>query len=322
MLIAAVGFLDVDSPFLLDPYWTIVGYYNSLKELAKASMWANAEIKERYNNIYKMYKDKNLTVSYKRLEQANNFVELTSRADSNTITKDLKRLENGNCSDEYGNKSLDFCFATNMISVGVDIDRLGLMVINGQPKTTSEYIQASSRVGRNDNNPGLVFTLYVNTKTRDRSHFEMFQDYHSKIYSKVEPTSVTPFSEPLIRRVLHTVVISLVEYFRLEKNIPLYRVPSEDLIKKIDSLILERVKKINPEAIDDVKKMLKNIFEKWDINRYDCFEDRSKSSDKKPLIYRAGMNVTKQREDESFKLMMSMRSVDKESIIKLKNIKK
>jgi hypothetical protein len=99
--------------------------------------------------------------------------------------------------------------ASNMISVGLDIDRLGLMVIAGQPKTTSEYIQSSSRVGRDKDRPGLVVTVFNVFRARDRSHFERFDAYHQSFYRFIEATSVTPFSAPALERGLAAVLVTM-----------------------------------------------------------------------------------------------------------------
>ena len=107
---------------------------------------------------------------------------------------------------------MDVALATNMISVGLDITRLGLLVVLGQPKTTAEYIQATSRVGRDDTKPGLVITLLNVHKPRDRSHYERFEAYHESFYRSVEATSVTPFAPRAIDRGLAAVVVSLARH--------------------------------------------------------------------------------------------------------------
>lgn len=131
-------------------------------------------------------------------------VEITSRMSSYDIPKKLSQLEtpytDGNC--------LDTAIATNMIAVGMDVDRLGLMVVTGQPKQNSEYIQATSRIGRSY--PGLVVTLYNPYRPRDLSHYENFTGYHAQLYRFVEGTTATPFSARARDRVLHALVISAI----------------------------------------------------------------------------------------------------------------
>jgi superfamily II DNA or RNA helicase len=132
-------------------------------------------------------------------------VELTSREHTGRITAAKARLRKPHRDPEH----VDVLLASNMISVGVDIDRLGLMVVAGQPKTTSEYIQASSRVGRQPQWPGLVVTCFNVHKPRDRSHYERFRAYHESFYRFVEVTSLTPFSGPALDRGLAGTLVAM-----------------------------------------------------------------------------------------------------------------
>ncbi len=132
-------------------------------------------------------------------------VELTSRVSTAQVSEAKRRL-----SLPFSDKErVDVAIATNMISVGLDITRLGLMVVFGQPKTSAEYIQATSRVGRDHDRPGLVVTILNIHKPRDRSHYERFAAYHESFYRSVEATSVTPFSPRALDRGLAGTLVSL-----------------------------------------------------------------------------------------------------------------
>ncbi|MFH1754104.1 MAG: helicase-related protein, partial [Candidatus Latescibacterota bacterium] len=135
-------------------------------------------------------------------------LELTSRVSTDKVASAKRKLALNFSDDE----SVDVALATNMISVGLDIMRLGLMVVLGQPKTSSEYIQATSRVGRDPDKPGLVVTLLNIHKPRDRSHYERFAAYHASFYRNVEATSVTPFSPRALDRALPGALVALCRH--------------------------------------------------------------------------------------------------------------
>lgn len=190
---------------IINNFWTLTGYFNTLKELGSAMTQIHDNVQDRYKFLCKS-KFAYLNPQYPLICTPDEVEELTSRKSSAEITEALKNVE-----VNYPSKSaFDFLLASNMISVGVDIGRLGLMTIINQPKTNSEYIQASSRVGRT--NPGIVFTVYNPIRSRDKSHYEQFKLYHSSIYKYVEATSVTPFSSRARDKALHAVYISLCRH--------------------------------------------------------------------------------------------------------------
>jgi len=191
-----------------DPYMTLMGYFNSLRELGGSRRIVEDEVQSRletYGDRHRLNEDLGLFLNRK----INEPLELTSRVNTTKVAEAKGRLETTFHHPEDFKKAVDVVLATNMISVGLDITRLGLMVVLGQPKTTSEYIQATSRVGRDDERPGLVITLLNIHRPRDRSHYERFQAWHNTFYRAVEATSVTPFSPRALDRGLPGVVVAL-----------------------------------------------------------------------------------------------------------------
>ncbi|MBP1159813.1 helicase-related protein [Rhodococcus sp. PvR099] len=178
-----------------DPYWTLLGYFNSLRVLGSANLQVEGDVRERLRVVANRKETEG-----RELKPAN---ELTSRVASSEIPLRLKQIEATLADGDPD----DVVLATNMISVGVDIDRLGLMTVMGQPQSSSEYIQATSRVGRKY--PGLVVTIFNAARSRDRSHYESFVPYHQALYRAVEATSATPFAARARDRGLHGVLVSL-----------------------------------------------------------------------------------------------------------------
>jgi hypothetical protein len=199
-----------------DPYMTVLGYFNSLRELGGA----RRILEEEVQNTVKGYgARKRIGEPHGLFQDRKTFsevVELTSRVPTDKVAEARRRLEYG----AHDPQRVDCAIATNMISVGLDIPRLGLMVVLGQPKTHSEYIQATSRVGRDDERPGLVVSLLNFHKPRDRSHYERFRHYHETFYRSVEVASVTPFSARALDRGLAGALMSLARHARPELTPP------------------------------------------------------------------------------------------------------
>lgn len=316
--------LVVDDEKGRDPYWTNVGYFNSIRELGQAATWIKSDIDQYLDVIYKR-KQFNKIYDREEYREKRRYIyraeELTSRIEGDKVTESLANLnitypfakdDNGRVK-EY---PIDICLATNMISVGLDVSRLGLMTVAGQPKTTSEYIQATSRVGRNGNDaPGIVFVLYRPGRPRDRSYYERFVDYHSKIYSFVEPTSVTPFSSPVRDRALHAIVIGMMRLTGTDSyNSAAPRLASSETIAEIKTMIEKRVKAIDEEELEDTMSLIDNILDEWEGRQPECWEpkyDRNQAYlENLPLMFYSGSIEHEDWKDKSFRTPTSMRNVD------------
>jgi hypothetical protein len=222
-------------PMIADPYWTVVTYFNSLRELGGAWVLAQDDVPRQMTFLGRRLGD------MKARPLPRQPAELSSRVTSREIPEMLRRLGARRDADPEEDQAEDIVLASNMISVGVDVPRLGLMLVNGQPKTTSEYIQATSRVGRGL--PGLVITLYNFGRPRDLSHFEHFKKYHSALYSAVEATSVTPWAPRARDKGLPAVLIGTARHLiaglaaedaasRLVKNDPTMAAIVKNFVKR------------------------------------------------------------------------------------------
>ncbi|QEY19097.1 helicase [Cellvibrio sp. KY-GH-1] len=270
------------------------------------------------------------------IEIINNFKNLDTRISKKILTLDVCAfLENlyVHCKKENiknlglekihrqlnGDGVIDVCLASSIIEVGVDIDRLGMMAIVGQPKTTAQYIQVSGRVGRNVNrSPGLVVTLYSTAKPRDRSHFEHFRSYHQRLYAQVEPSSVTPFSLPAMERGLRAVAVAYARQYSSIGAEP----------TNVDASIFEQCREMiiatrGQYFQDDIQRNHFNrIFESmknhWKKNKSN-YQDWGKigSYPPNPVLYSFGDSVPKSHRDHAWPAPTSMRSVDGEAGLRI-----
>jgi len=204
------------------------------------------------------------------------------------------------------------CLASSIIEVGVDIDRLSLMVVVRQPKTTSQYIQVTGRVGRRwRERPGLIVTLLNPASSRDRSHFEQFRSYHERLYAYVEPTSVTPFSPRVLDRALHGVMAGYVRQTGSSQAAASpYPYPAEAL-DYLRNILLSRVERVDDKELPYFREVFDKRASEW-RQRERTHWYAKPGDDEIPLMVRAGEFIKPELEWLSWKTPMSMRNVDAE----------
>ncbi|WP_192340728.1 helicase-related protein [Streptomyces sp. VITNK9] len=288
-----------------DAYWSLIGYFNSLRLLSAAELQVHDDVVA----YLELLADREGVA----VRSVANYSELTSRIDASEIPTRLKGIEK-RLPDE---DTVDVLLATNMIAVGVDVDRLGLMAVMGQPQTTAEYIQATSRVGRA--RPGLVTVMLNSARARDRSHYENFQHYHSALYREVESTSVTPFSARARGRGLHAVIVALARVLipAARPNEGAGRVESYEHIlrKDIRDLLLDRVHAVTPSEAEAVEQGFDEFVDWWcreaDIHGALLFEP--KRGNRAPSILKSYDDESEDR--EAWPTLWSLRDVDAESAL-------
>lgn len=237
-----------------DGYWTNLNFLNSLRELGNTVSLLESDVPDYLTGL----------VRRDGIDPRwpNRTMELTSRRRSDEIPKAIEQLQVRYVPGQERQEAIDICLASNIIEVGVDIDRLGLMTIVGQPKTTAQYIQVSGRVGRRaDVSPGLVITIYGAAKPRDRSHYERFRTYHQQLYAQVEPTSVTPFATPVLRRAFHAAAVAYVRQAS-PRDMPPYPFPSQEFDEAV-RLLRERALIADQEEVPVLEKMAEKRARQW-----------------------------------------------------------
>lgn len=287
-----------------DAYWTNLNFLNSLRELGNTVSLLESDIPDYLVGIQRR---DGITPRW-----PGNTMELTSRRRSDEIPKAIEelqvRLPSSDC--------IDICLASNIIEVGVDIDRLGLMTIVGQPKTTAQYIQVSGRVGRNQKAPGLVLTVYGANKPRDRSHYERFRTYHQQLYAQVEPTSVTSFAEPVLKRALHSAAISRMR--QLSPALKPHPFPEREFEESI-ALLRARAENVDPGELATFDHWVGLRAREWRFGERTVWAATTffNGDTKQGLMRPAGELADPDNIGVTWDTPMSMRSVDAECQVRV-----
>jgi superfamily II DNA/RNA helicase len=298
------------APSLRDAYWTNLWFFNSIRELGNTLSLLQFDVRRMLLQIRQRDKLANSRKIFRHLE-------LTSRLQSHQVPAAIGTLEVAY--SERNNRALDVCLASNIIEVGIDIERLGLLVIAGQPKSTAQYIQVSGRVGRKTREaPGIVVSIYSPTKPRDRSHYEKFRSYHERMFQFVEPSSVTPFSFPVLKRALHAVLVAGVRMNSSSSQSPY---PFEDVGVKIQQTV-EVLTSARPHLTNDEVRVLNY----WIQRRVKEWSDWKKANwsawashgDPRNALMREADTIIGENDPSNFwRTPNSLRTVDAESELRI-----
>lgn len=243
----------------VDPFRTLLGYFNSRREVGGAGILVRDDVRRSMRGLSARRGTQPREIPEGKIE------EVTARMSSDKIPQTIARIAKKHIEED----SVDVALATNMISVGVDLPRLGLMVVAGQPKAMSEYIQATSRVGRGST-PGLILTLYNDGKARDRAHYESHVGWLMAPYREVEANSVTPFSPRSRDRALAAVVVAIARHTvsgMLDEPV-MSSINRRALETQLYSL-MERVEAIDSSEASPTRREINDFLDKWQ-NRWEA----------------------------------------------------
>lgn len=289
-----------------DAWWTLLAFYNSLRELGGARTLFSSDIASRLKNYSYRYGCEKDDQRY-----LNAVEELTSRRSQAELVQMMDRL-----SVEWNEKgALDACLASNIIEVGVDIERLSMMAVVGQPKSTAQYIQVTGRVGRKWwERPGLILAMYNPSKSRDLSHFEQFHSYHRRLYERVEPTSATPFSvEAIERAMVGALLLWARQFYDAETpgGVGKFQQTLEDgrdlLLKRCAVVVTEEEEQLR--VMSAINRVYERLISKWQKNPQE-WQRYPQKSDGEYLMLWPGQFSTEVQKNKGEIVPSSMRNVD------------
>jgi hypothetical protein len=303
----------------IDPYWTIVSYHNTLKEVGKVYNKVGDEILAELKRLHRQYGMDSDDLNFNHFGLVSRTEELTSRIPSTRIKATLKDLETPfQIEEKKGEEdriflnvkdTVDLVLASNMFSVGIDIGRLNLMLMNGLPKNMAEYIQASSRVARSD--AGLVINLMDANRAREKSFFEHYRPFHDSYYRFVEPLTVTPFTEVAFEKVLNAILVTYVKHVQghnRDKDANEF----DGNIEQLLGWLRERIPE--DEARLMAERHLRSLAKEW------LQKIQDKKSSKDHLVYKHGL-IEPSTAEGDWALMNSMREIDTLSLIEIQILK-
>jgi hypothetical protein len=297
---------------LQDPWFTLLSFFNRISDIGTTFNLLQINVSAHLRSIWSRQGHKR-DGNRRRYLNGRSILELTSRVKDAELPKTIDRLFKTASHD-----AVDTCLASNIIEVGVDIPRLSLMSILGQPKTTSQYIQVTGRVGRLwQTRPGLVVTMYPPRRPRDRSHFEKFRAFHQRLYASVEPTGVTPFSTPAMERALHAVIVGYVRNLG-PRNLGPLPIP-RNLIDYVVQALRDRIAIVDPQQVSDFDNMTKKRIDQWSKRQRTAWEGKF-DEDSLPLLYRAGTYLPPEKKDLAWATPPTMRNVDAECLATISDV--
>lgn len=297
-----------------DPWWSLLAFYNSIRELGGARTLFDSDIRSRLKFMFNREGNSPQDRRHLRIIE-----ELTSRLSQAEIVKMLDGL-----AETYkpgkANKSIDACLASNIIEVGVDIDRLSLMSVVGQPKTTASYIQVTGRVGRRWwERPGLILMIYNPSKSRDRSHFEQFHSYHRRLYERVEPTTATPFALSSIQR---GAMGAMIAWARQYCDAPVHeKAAYADLVETCHQLLKERCRDVHSDkdldrSLRELRRNRDILLSKWGKNPQQWHEFPHKINGEYLMLW-PGQFASGLQQQNSVTVPSSMRQVDRNAELQI-----